>query len=224
MQAPNRNKFIVLGAVAALALVVVLGWLWGAKKTRDLESSARGSIVATTALLREALALAPDAPGAHAKIEEHTKAVAQYLAALRREDSSRNRALAEAAELYLVDAQAMLRNEANAVQAHGASAASRRALTAHISHAGGRGAGWIDQALALKGRTERYYFEYRTAIGAFADLLKAHRDTQAKVRAALPSAPLLEAAVVDSAYQRARQDEEQAAAELERIRQMVVPR
>jgi len=162
--------------------------------------------------------------GAQAKIEEHGKAVAQYLAALRREDSDRNRALAEAAELYLVDAQAMLRNQANAVQARGTSAASRRALVAHISHAGGRGAGWIDQALALKGRTERYYFEYRTAMGAFAELLKAHRDTQDKVRAALPAAPLLEAAVVDGAYQRARQAEEQAAAELERIRQMVVPR
>ena len=224
MQNPNRNKLLVAGAVAFIALAVALGWLWGAMKTRDLESSARVSIVATTALLREALALAPDAPGAQAKIEEHGKAVAQYLAALRREDGSRNRALAEAAELYLVDAQAMLRNQANAVQARGTSAASRRALVAHISHAGGRGAGWIDQALALKGRTERYYFEYRTAMGAFADLLKAHRDTQDKVRAALPAAPLLEAAVVDGAYQRARQAEEQAAAELERIRQMVVPR
>jgi len=132
MQNPNRNKLLVAGAVAFVALAVALGWLWGAKKTRDLESSARGSIVATTALLRE--------------------------------------------------------------------------------------------ALALKGRTERYYFEYRTAMGAFADLLKAHRDTQDKVRAALPAAPLLEAAVVDGAYQRARQAEEQAAAELERIRQMVVPR
>jgi len=224
MQNPNRNQLLVIGAVAFVALAVALGWLWGAKKTRDLESSARVSIVATTALLREALALAPDAPGAQAKIEEHGKAVAQYLAALRREDSDRNRALAEAAELYLVDAQAMLRNQANAVQARGTSAASRRALVAHISHAGGRGAGWIDQALALKGRTERYYFEYRTAMGAFADLLKAHRDTQDKVRAALPAAPLLEAAVVDGAAQRARQAEEQAAAELERIRQMVVPR
>ena len=224
MQGSNKTKRIVAGALAALVLAVALGWLWGAKKTRDLESSARVSIVATTALLREALALAPDAPGAQAKIEEHGKAVAQYLAALRREDSDRNRALAEAAELYLVDAQAMLRNQANAVQARGTSAASRRALVAHISHAGGRGAGWIDQALALKGRTERYYFEYRTAMGAFADLLKAHRDTQDKVRAALPAAPLLEAAVVDGAYQRARQAEEQAAAELERIRQMVVPR
>jgi hypothetical protein len=224
MQNPNRNKLLVVGAVAFVALAVALGWLWGAKKTRDLESSARGSIVATTALLREALALAPDAPGAQAKIEEHGKAVAQYLAALRREDSDRNRALAEAAELYLVDAQAMLRNQANAVQARGTSAASRRALVAHISHAGGRGAGWIDQALALKGRTERYYFEYRTAMGAFADLLKAHRDTQDKVRAALPAAPLLEAALVDGATQRARQAEEQAAEELERIRQMVVPR
>ena len=224
MQAPQRNKRIVLGAVAALALALALGWLWGAKKTLDLESSARGSISATTARLQESLQLAPDAPDALARLEEHTKAVGQALAALRREDATRNRPLAEAAELYLVDAQAMLRNQTNAVRARAAALASRRSLAAHMSHAADRGQGWIQQAVALKQRAERDNFDYRASIGAFADLLKAHRDTQAKVRAALPSAPLLEAAVVDSAYQRARQDEEQAAAELERIRQMVVPR
>ena len=189
MQAARRNKLVVIGAVAVLALAIVLGWLWGAKKTRDLESSARTSIAATTARLQESLALAPDAPDAPLRLEGHAKAVGQHLEALRREDAKRNRALAEAAELYLVDAQAMLRNQTSAARARAAALASRRALAAHMSHAAGRGAGWIDQALGLKARAERDNFDYRTAIGAWAELLRAHRDTQDKVRAALPAAP-----------------------------------
>jgi len=224
MQISDRNRFFLLGAVAFVALSILLGWLWGAKKTHDLESSARGSIVATTSRLQESLALAPDAPDALAKLEEHAKAVEQSLQALRREDAKRNRPLAEAAELYLVDAQAMLRNQTNAARARAAALASRRALAAHMGHAAGRGAGWIDQALALKARVERANFDYRTAIGAYAELLRAHRDTQDKVRAALPAARLLEQGQVEAAHKRAKDAEQQAAAELERIRQMAIPR
>lgn len=224
MAAARRNKLILIGAVAILALSIVLGWLWGAKKTRDLESSARGSIAASTARLQESLALSPDAPDALARLEAHAKAVGQDLEALRREDAKRNRALAEAAELYLIDAQAMLRNQTNATRARAAALASRRALAAHMGRAAGRGAGWIDQALALKARAERDNFDYRTAVGAWAELLRTHRDTQDKVRAALPAARLLGDAERDAALKRAKDAEQQAAAELERIRQMAIPR
>lgn len=222
---PSANKnIIVAGAAAALVLAAGLGWLWGAKKTHDLESSARGSIASATARLEEALALAPDAPDALARLEAQGKALGQYLATLRREDGARNRPLAEAAELYLIDVQAMLRNQANAVRARSAALAGRRALAAHIGQAAGRGQGWIQQALALKAKAERDYFDYRTSMDAFAELLKAHLETQAKVRAVLPAARLLEEPVREAAYQRALQAEQQAAAELERIRQMVIPR
>ena len=224
MQGSNKTKRIVAGALAVMVLAVALGWLWGAKKTRDLESSARGSIAATTSLLQESLALSPDAPDALARLEAHAKAVGQFLEALRREDAKRNRALAEAAELYLVDAQAILRNQTNATRARAAALASRRALTAHMNHAAGRGQGWIDQAVALKARTERDNFDYRTSLGAFADLLNAHRDTQDKVRAALPAARLLEDAERAAAFKRAKDAEQQAAADLERLRQMAIPR
>ena len=73
MQITGRNKRFLLGAVAFVALAIVLGWLWGAKKTRDLESSARGSIAAATTRLQDSLQLSPDAPDAHAKLEEHVK-------------------------------------------------------------------------------------------------------------------------------------------------------
>ena len=224
MQSSNRNKLLVAGAVAFIALCVAAGWLWSAKKRSDLESSARGSIAASTSRLQESLALAPDAPDAPARLEEHAKAVGQHLAALRREDAKRNRPLAAAAELYLVDVQAMLRTQANAARARAAALASRRALAAHMGHAAGRGAGWIDQALALKARAERDNFDYRTAIGAWAELLRAPHDTQDTVRAALPAARLLEDAERDAALKRAKDAEQQAAAELERTRQMAIPR
>jgi hypothetical protein len=223
MQAASRNKLII-GAVAALVLAVALGWLWGAKKTRDLESSARESIGAATSRLQESLALSPEAPDALARLEEHVKALGRHLEALRREDGARNRPLAVAAELYLIDVQAMLRNQTNATRARGAALASRRALAAHMGHAAGRGEGWIQQALALKARAERDNYDYRTSIGVYAELLLAHRDTQDKVRAAFPAARLLEDGVREAAFKRAKDAEQQAAAELERIRQMAIPR
>ena len=224
MQITGRNKLFLLGAVAFVALAIVLGWLWGAMKTRGLESSARGSIAAATTRLQDALQLSPDAPDAHAKLEEHAKAVGQRLLALRGEDATRNRPLAEAAELYLVDVQAMLRNQANATRARGAALASRRALGAHMGLAADRGQGWIQQALALKARAERDNFDYRTSAAAWAELLRAHRDTQDKVRAAFPAARLLEDGAREAAVKRAKDAEQQAAAELERIRQMAIPR
>ncbi len=224
MAAMNRNKMLVAGAVAFVALAVVAGWLYGYKKTQDLVSSARGSITSTTARLQEAIALKPEATDAHAKVEEHRKAVAQFLETLRREDATRNKALAEAAELYLVDAHAMLRNQSNAVRTHVAANASRRSLAAHIGRSEGRGAGWIQQALALKERAEKDNFEYRSALGAWAELLKTHPDTQDKVRAAWPQAPLLDKAAVDAAFTAVKAAEKEAGAELERIRQMAIPR
>lgn len=224
MQAPNRNHLLIAGAVAFIALGLALGWLWGAKKTQDLESSARASIAATTARLQESLELAPDAPDALARLQEHTKVVGQYLEALRREDAKRNRPLAEAAELYLVDAQALLRNQTNATRARAATLASRRALTAHMSHAADRGQGWIDQAVMLKAKAERDNFELRSSISVWAELLRTHVDTQDKVRAALPPARLLERATIDAAFNRAKAAEQEAAAELARLRQMAIPR
>lgn len=223
MQAASRKKLII-GAIAALVLAVVLGWLWGVKKTRDLDSSARASIAVATSRLQESLALSPAAPDALARLEAHTESVGQHLEALRREDGARNRPLAEAAELYLIDVQAMLRIQTNATRARAAALASRRALAAHMGHAAGRGAGWIQQALALKARAERDNYDYRTSIGVYAELLRVHRDTQHKVRAVFPMARLVEEPLRDAAFKRAKDAEQQAAAELERIRQMAIPR
>jgi hypothetical protein len=220
MDAARRTKFLVFGLAGLLLLAVAGSMLYGVKKKRDLETSALASAADATARLQEAASGKADA----ARLQAHAQAVAQNLETLRREDLSRNKPLAEAAELYLADVQALLRNHAAAARARGALAASRRALAAHLAHSGGRGTPWIQQALALKTRAERDSFDYRTAVGALAGLYHTHGESQEKMRAAAPGVPLLEEAQRQSLRQQSLEAEKEAAAEIERIRAMALPR
>jgi len=220
MESTKRNKLIIGGIVAALVLAVAGSMLYGVKKKFDLESSATASAADATARLREAASGKADA----AQLEGHAQAVAEHLETLRREDASRNKALAEATELYLTDVQAMLRNHAAAARARAAGLASRRALAAHIDTAGERGTGWIQQALALKAKAERDNFDYRTAMSALATLYFSHRESQDKLRGVAPATPLIEEALRQRLHQQAKDAELQAEVEIERIRQLVLPR
>ena len=220
MPAARRTKLIVFGLAAVLLLAVAGSLLYGVKKKLDLESSATASAADATARLREAASGKADA----ARLAAHARAVAQHIETLRREDLSQNKALAEAAELYLTDVHAILRNHAAAERARVAALASRRALAGHIGAADARGTGWIQQALALKAQAERDNFDYRTAMSALATLYFSHRDSQDQLRAAAPATPLIEEALRQSLHQQAKDAELQAEAEIERIRQMVLPR
>jgi hypothetical protein len=220
MDAAGRTKYLVFGLVGLLLLAVAGSMLYGVKKKRDLESSALASAADATARLQEAASGKADA----ARLQAHAQAVAQNLESLRREDLSRSKPLAEAAELYLTDVQALLRNHAAAARARAAMAASHRALTAHLAHASGRGTGWIQQAVTLKTRAERDSFDYRTAVGALATLYHTHRESQDKMRAVAPGVPLLEEARRQSLREQSLDAEKQAEAQIERIRTMALPR
>jgi hypothetical protein len=223
MQGARINKLLIGGGIAAAVLLAIVATMfYGSMKKHGLESKAVSHIATATSRLQEGLALPLEAQGTAGTLEEHTKAVAQLIESLKREDAQRNRALADSAELYLVDAHAILRNRASAARARDAASASRRALTGHIAAAGDRGQGWIQNALALKQRAERDSFDYRNALGTYAGLLQGHRDTQEKVRAVRPGMRLLEDAQVQAALKAAREAEQQAIADLERLRAMVI--
>jgi len=219
---PLSRRTLVIGGLAAVVLAVAGFFLYGAKKKQDLESSALGSAAQATAYLREAANFAVGAPRAVDALRAAGEDLERRLAALRAEDRGRNRALADAAELYLIDVQAILRNHAEASRALSASRASRRALTAHLRAASGRGVGWIQNALALKSRAERDNFDGRTAAETLEGLLKAHRDTQDKLRAVAPSVPLLEEARRSALQKAAREAVERAEADLRQIRGLPV--
>ncbi len=218
---PALRGKLLLGAFAGVIVLAIGGsFYYGSLRKHALESSAAASVADATARLRTAAALAPEAPQAAAQLQAHEAALAGHLERLRAEDASRNKALAEAAELYLVDVQAILRVQANAARARAASGASRRALAAHMEQAEGRGAGWIQRALALKEKAERDNFDYRTATGALAALYYAHPESQQKLRAAAPQAPLLAEEERRRLHQAAKDAEARAAQDLEQLRRL----
>jgi exonuclease SbcC len=222
MRTALRGK-LLLGAFAAFIVLAIVGsFYYGSVKKRALESSAASAVADATARLREASATPLDAAQAAAQLQVHEAALAQHLARLRAEDASRNKVLAEAAELYLVDVHAILRVQGNAARALAAAHASQRALAAHLENAEGRGTGWIQRALALKARAERDNFDYRTAVGALAGLFYAHRESQDKLRTAAPGAPLLEEARRAALHQAAKDAEAQAAQDLEQLRRLPI--
>lgn len=209
-----RSNRLLVGAVVVVALAVGASLLYRAKKTHDLKSHAAEA----TALLREAIARPDDA----GRLDAHLRAITDRLETLHRERAPRNKALAEAADLYLTDVQAIVRNLGNAARARAAAAASRRTLAAHIAAAGHRGPDWIRNALVLKQRAERDNFDYRVALGALAGLYRWHGESQARLRAVAPGVPLLEAAEVERLHKAAKDAEERAEAEIGRIRAMVM--
>jgi hypothetical protein len=222
VRAAIRNKILLVGFAAIVILAIAAILAYGSKKKHDLESSAAASVAAATADLRQAVALAPGAPGAADKLEQAGADLDARIEALRAEDSARNKTLAEAAELYLVDVRAILHNQAGAARALAAAQVSNRALAAQLDHAAARGPGWIDRTLALKTKAERDSFDLRTSMGAVADLLRAHRDTQDKLRAADPGAPLLEEEARKAALAAVKAEQEKAAQDLERLRRLPI--
>jgi hypothetical protein len=222
MRSSNRSKLLLGAFAGVIVLAIGGGFYYGAMKKRALESGAAASVADATVRLRDAAALPLDGPQAAAQLQAHEAALAEHLERLRAEDASRNKALAEAAELYLVDVHAMLRVRANAARALAAARASRRALAAHMAQAEGRGAGWIPRALALKEKAERDNFDYRTALGALAALYYAHRESQQKLRAALPDAPLLADEERLRLHQAAQEAEAKAGQELEQLRRLPI--
>jgi hypothetical protein len=219
----QRRSMLLLGGLAGVIVLAIAGtMLYGAKKTRDLETSAAESVADATARLRESAGLALEAPQTAAALDAHAAVLEQRLARLRAEDAGRNRLLAEAAELYLIDVHAIVRNRANAARALAATRAARRALAAHLDAAAGRGQGWIQQALNLKARAERSYFDLRNALGTLAGLVDAHRESQAKLKAAAPQSPLLAEEERLALYKAAQEAQKQAEADLERLRQLPI--
>jgi hypothetical protein len=220
---PVAPRKFLLGAFAGVLVLGIAGaYLYGAKKKLDLESSAAASVADATTRLRDAAGLALGAPQAAARLTAHAEAMQAHLEVLRAEDASRNKALAEAAELYLLDVQAIARNRSNAARAHGAARASMRALAAHLEQAAERGTGWIQRALALKERAERDNYDLRASLGALAGLVDAHRESQEKLKAAAPDAPLLADEERLALLKATRAAETQAGEELERLRRLPV--
>jgi len=195
------RKPLLWGLVAVAVVLAALAARWGYSNYRqhNLRQAVVPQLQAADERLRTALGapLEPDAAQAEqvaAGLDAAVQDIEARLAALRALDAAPDRARVEAAEEVLNDAAAILRRQADAVRAGAAFARSREALRAHIRGARSRSRDWVSEAVELKHKVDKAYFDYKYALDGVAARLGDVPDrqlaaqTRARIDAALKQA------------------------------------
>jgi len=203
--------------IAALAIAgAVIGYtMYGKYQRLQQERAVTALIADTTTQLRQALTATPTKE-IFSRIDGNLQSV----------KAPRQPELADAAEHYILGAREIVRRRVDAARYAQQAAAGRQALTAHMNAAGGgrRGEAWFRTALDLKKRVERDHFDLDITLHALYDLLGSLPDAEKRLAPHVQPALLLEESLRVQARGQARADAERAAAELEKVRRLAVPR
>ena len=157
----SAKKAVAVHLVALAALAAY--WMYGNYQKRAQQKSIAGLVSEGTAQLKSALAGEPGAAGI-ARIDA-------ILKELRDTGTSRQVAMAGAAEGYLVSARAIILREADVARAAPRAAASRQALAAHMRTPRGRDDSWIRRASDLKKRMDQDHAELDRQLKTLRDLV-----------------------------------------------------
>ena len=171
-------RFIALATGVAAALAFAY-WGYVAHQKRQLQQTALELVQDSTARLGEALGLLTAGPEARRTLESSFTALEADVRRLASQDASLNPPLVRAAEAYITDVHAILRRQLAAHQARDAVRADMAEIAEHLRSDRGRSEDWIRQALALKQRLERNFFDYRFAAGGLEKSFKSLRDSRA---------------------------------------------
>ena len=203
----------IRGALVAAALgsaIAAAGFtLYTASKKRAEQHAVVSVIGETTVQLREALK-APS-PEALEKIEGHLRAARGWS----------NAPVADAAEHYLLGAREIVRRRADSARLAQKAAASRAALSAHMSGASRRDTPWFRAASDLKKQVERDHFDLDVSLKALAELLDSLPDAHKRLAPHVEPALLLEDGVRRQAQQQAVAEARRAAGDLEKVRNLL---
>jgi hypothetical protein len=178
--------------------------------------------------LESALALETEAAAASSqktvdKLDEQAQEVDRHVMELHDMSDGPNRALVAAADDYLLTVRQILRQQAASHRYRLQVAASEGALREHMSAAGRRSGAWIDEAVRMKDRMERNYFDYHVSAEALERLLAAYPASRKKLVAQLGS-PLLADEAVEDARRRASATLKRITASVEQARQLAAVR
>jgi hypothetical protein len=204
-------------AAAGIALVAGLtGWAAWAAWQKSVHKKAVAAVVEdTTARLREALPGKLDLK----KLEAHAAAADANLEEVKK-GASRNRALADGAEHYVLTAREIFRRQAAAIKAHEKIVVERTSLTAHMGKASRRDQAWIDEAMRRKKKVEAQYFDYNLVLTGLQELLWGFPDARKRIAPYVPEAALVELGPAEDAYRRVQSEARQAASELQAVRRL----
>jgi len=186
----KKALFVALVALAALAAY----WMFGSYQKQAQHKSIAALAAEGTAQLKAALAGEPSAAGI-ARIDA-------LLEELRRAGTSRQIAMAGAAEGYLVSARAIVLREADVARAEPRAAASRQALAAHMRAPRGRDDSWIRRASDLKKRMDQEQAELDRQLKTLRDLIYTFPEAEKALAPYVDNSLLLGAAPQQAALKK----------------------
>lgn len=204
----NRGaKAFALVIVALVAIGTYFAYTTHQKREQRREIA--GLLGEATAQLRDVLT-----KGASTAHVSRLEATVESLGAIK---PVRDRPLADAAELYVLAARAIVQRSADRARNAEQVVRARQALVAHMG-ARNRSEGWIRDALELKRRAERAYFDLELSLKALVELLQNLPDNQKALTGRIDPALLLEGPVRQAALRQVREQSTRAAAELGEVR------
>jgi hypothetical protein len=202
--------------IAALVAIAIAGGVgYGLHKAAKKRSEARAvvSVVSdTTTQLRDSL----KTPSREAleKIEGNLRVARTW----------NNAEVADATEIYLIGAREILRRRVEASRFSQKAAASRAALSAHMTRAGQRDSPWFRTALDLKKQVERDHVDLDIQLKALADLLDTLPDAHERLAPHVAASLLLEDPFRNQARNAVLEEAKRASAELDKSRSLAMLR
>lgn len=222
------TRTTVYGLVALL-IASALGY-WGVHAYRKAQMQKAVTALATDSSRRLEAALALEAEAGSAgspqtvgKLDEHALEVDRHVIELHDLGESGDRALASAADEYLLTVRQILRQQAASQRYRLQVAASEAALREHMRTSGRRSGAWIDEAVRAKDRMERNFFDYRVSAEALERLLASYPSARKSMAAQL-GVPLLADEVVEDARRRSSASLKRITASVEQARQLAAVR
>ena len=219
------SRTYLIAAVALIAAIALGYWAYGAKKKSDVGNTAVALAQETARHLQEAFTADPARPSSETvqAVGEYAAAAGRNLEALKRLDASGNRPLVDALDDFLLTSREILTRQAASLRFRRQLSSSTQALLDHMRRDNRTGA-WVREAVEHKEHVEKDYRDYQNAAEALDKLLGSFPASIAKVTARSRAAPLVDAQLVEEARKHSSAALKQATGEIEKIRQLALPR
>jgi hypothetical protein len=220
-----RTAGIALAVIVAAAVAGV--WAYSEYRKRELHERVVALVSDTTARVRDVLSEDTGPPPSDfaqfvLKAEEQAMEVDRRLAELRAIGAAPNRALVDAAELYIVTGREVLRRMASSRRYRAEFNQSMQRLLGLMRAASRRSDAWVGQAVRAREQAERDYANYRGAIDSFGTLLDSLPAMQAKLAPPLDPALLLQEKLRIAAREHALSAARAAESEIREARRLAI--
>jgi hypothetical protein len=214
--------------MAAAALVVAAGlgyWAYGTQKKSETGRAGMALAHQTARHLQETLGTDPLRPSSEAVqvIGEYAAAAGRNVEALKRLNASGNPALVDALDDFLLTGREILTRQAASFRFRRQFIASAQALREHM-RADNRTGKWVREAVERKEAAEKDFRDYQSTAEALDKLYESFPGSVAKVAARSKTPPLLDEKLIAQARKRCAAALRQATDDIEKIRQIAVPR